>query len=110
MIAIIRLSKAGRENEAKKLPDSRVRLNASHDYTHSVNPETPEQQAVCEALNLTEFSSLRLGDYVQSSLTRLPYVRVIQYDAPLSEAEIWQQLEVMVQQYPQAVNDAITAF
>lgn len=118
MQVIIRLSKAGQAAEAKKSPPERIEVAGSGEYRQAL-PEgrTEEQQAVLDVLacpGSIQFvqgnNSIRLGDFVPSTITRSPLVKPIAYDAPPGDEQIWQQLERMASQLPDMVNPSGLAF
>lgn len=113
MYVIIKLSEAGMKAEAAKPREDQVHYdNRNGDYSHSIRAETPEQQAVCDALELKDNCSLelaftgvtRLGNLTPSKFTRQPLLAPIAYDAPPTNEEVWQQLAVMAQQRVDMLN------
>jgi hypothetical protein len=123
MHVIIRLSKAGLKAELKadaaKPYGERLNPNNSGEYQHDIRPETPEQRAIVEALELKELDwvltlnksgFIRLGNFVPSTITRQPLIVPIAYDAPPTDDDAWQQLAVMASQRSELVNPSGMVF
>jgi hypothetical protein len=106
MAVIIRMSETFLKAWEKQKAHERLRLDGGV-YVWRPAPDSipADGQWIADTLDLGG-GSFTLGNFVQSTITRAP----IYFDAPPTDAEVWQQLSVMAAQYDACVNDTITAF
>jgi hypothetical protein len=110
MAVIIRMSKTFLKAWEKQKTHERLRLDGGV-YVWRPAPDSipADGQWIADTLDLGG-GSFTLGNFVQSTITRAPIVRPIYFDAPPTDAEVWQQLSVMAAQYDACVNPANEAF
>lgn len=114
---LIRLSLAAQAVElAKPREDQPAWTNTiKTEYARTLDTDNSlERNQIAGALRQTQCTnadaSLRVGNYVPSTITREPLLFPIAYDTLPSDEAIWNQLAIMAKQHADMINPSGMAF